>query len=414
MDRGYRESLTRNGVKMIKKVVIVIILLSITVGILTYFEQYNLSDFSIVDISIDRNDVNYMAVKNATELEEALLNPEIELIEIMNDIDLGYNLIKSELKTEKIFKGHNIPLTHPKLKDTGVSKLEIKNKENLIIYSNNGSSILHCNIRIENSKNIKIYNLAFKELWEWDEEGKAEYDRNDWDYVTIKNSNNICVSNCEFSKAYDGIIDIKNNKNVTIEYCKLNPIDIDDEFFDEQFEYLENNKDKYEMYRFLREDVELAYQEVKELFSYQFKVFLIENEEEEKDSNIIIHDCLFINAKTRMPLVRNSEVYIYNVYIDSAKLLTIRKNLLRDDKYYKIKEKYKKIVTLNSYGIISSKKSYVFAKNIDFKGTKYPYSEIEAKGQKFEERGKIIFCNEKDKVKNMKENLESLVGVKSE
>lgn len=396
---------------MIKKVVIVIILLIITVCVIAYFQQYSLNEFSIVDINIEKNDTNYKSVKNAVELEEALLNPEIEIIEITNDIDLGYNIIKDEIKTGDIFQEHNLPLIHPKLKGTGVSKLRIKNKENLTIYSDNGSSILHCNIRIENSKNIKIYNLSFKELWEWDEEGKAEYDRNDWDYITIKDSENICISNCEYSKTYDGITDIKNSKNVTIEYCKLNPMEIDDKFFDEQFKYLENNKGEYEMYRFLREDVELSYDEIKELFSYQFKVFLIENDE--KDSNIIIHDCLFINAKTRIPLIRNGKAYVYNIYADSRGLSTIMEKLIESNKFDKIKEKYDKVVALNSYGIISNQSSFVFAENTVFEGAKYPYMEYE-KSKGINGIGKIVIYNERDKIKDLRKNLEAVAGVKSE
>lgn len=396
---------------MLKKVIIVIILLLLTICVITYFQQYNLNNFSIVNIEIERNNVNYATVENAIELEEALLNPEVEIIEIKNDIDLGYNIIKDELKTNAVFTEHNLPLTHPKLKKTGVSKLNIKNKNNLILFSKNGSSILHCNIRIENSNNIKISNLRFKELWEWDEEGKAEYDRNDWDYITIRDSKNICISNCEFSKSYDGITDVKNSKNITIEYCKVNSMDINDEFFNEQFEYLENNKEKYEMYNFLRNEINLTYEEVKELFAYQFKVFLIENNE--KDSNIVIHDCLFLNTKTRIPLIRNGMAYVYNVYANSENIKRMMIKLVENDQFDKIKEKYNKVVALNPYGIIATENAYVFANNTIFEGAKYPYLEKENK-QKLNEIGTIIRYNEKEKIKNLKENLEKNTGVRSE
>lgn len=396
---------------MAKKIAIVMISLILAGYIITYFQKYSLSQFSIIDININRNDINYMSVKNVADMEEALLNPDVEIIEIVNDIDLGYNIIKEEIKTQEIFEEHKIPLTHPKLKETGVSKLKIESKENLVIYSNNGSTILHCNLRIENSKNIKISNLQFKELWEWDEEGKAEYDRNDWDYITIKNSENICISSCEFSKSYDGITDIKNSKNVTIEYCKLNSIDINDEFYDEQFKYLENNKENYEMYKFLRDEIDLSYKEVEELFSYQFKVFLIECEE--KDANIIIHDCLFLNAKTRIPLLSNGMAYLYNIYVDSTNLSNIMDKLIKSNKFYKIKNKYDKVVALNSYGAIARENAYIFAKNTVFEGAKYPYLEHE-KGQWFKGFGKIIIYNKKDELEELRERLEKITGVRSE
>ena len=396
---------------MVKKIITVLVLLVIVTYVLIYFEQYSLNKFSIVNITIERNDQNYMLVKNATELEKALLNPKIEIIEIMNNIDLGYNVIKNNIISSDIFEEHNEPLTHPKLKKTGISKLKIENKENLILYSNNGSSILHCNIKIENSNNIKISNLKFGELWEWDEDGKGEYDRNDWDNITIKNSQNVCISNCEFSKSYDGITDIKDSKNITIENCKLDSININDDFFDEQFKYLENNKDKYEMYRFLRDDIELSYEEVKELFSYQFKGFLIENNE--KNSNIIIHDCLFLNVKTRFPLIRKGMAYIYNIYADSRNLSNMMDKLIKDYKFDKIKEKYNKVVSLNSYGVIAEENAYVFAKNTVFDGAKYPYVEYQKK-ENSEKIGKIIVYNERNKTINLRNYLEEIAGVKSE
>ena len=51
-----------------------------------------------------------------------------------------------------------------------MSKLLIQNKDGLIIYSKNGCKLLHTNIVIKNSKNIKIENIKMEELWEWDEE----------------------------------------------------------------------------------------------------------------------------------------------------------------------------------------------------------------------------------------------------
>ena len=408
MDKCHRRRLK---ISMLKKIIVIISLLLLSIFTITYFQQYSLGNFSIVEVKIEKNNVNYKEVKNASEFEEALLNPEVEIIKIENDIDLGYNVIKDELKTNMIFEEHNLPVTHPKLKETGVSKLNLENKDNLIIYSENGSSILHCNIRIKNCNNIKISNLRFEELWEWDEEGKAEYDRNDWDYVTIRDSQNICISNCEFSKSYDGIIDMKSSKDITIEYCKLNPIGLNDEFFDEQFEYLEKNKEEYEMYKFLRDEINLTYEEVKELFSYQFKVFLIENNE--KNSNIIIHDCLFLDAKTRIPLIRDGMVYVYNVYANSENITKMMRKLVENNQFNRIKEKYNKVVALNSYGIIATENSYVFAKNTVFEGAKYPYVEYE-KTKGFEGIGNIIIYNERKEIKNLEENLEKTVGVKSE
>ena len=356
---------------------------------------------------------NYKKVANAKELEEALLNEQIQIIELVNDIDLGYQSIKNEIQTDIIFQEHNKPLTHPKLKETGVSKLRIENKDGLIIYSNNGSKILHCNIRIENSKNIKIDNLSFSELWEWDEETEAEYDRNDWDYITIENSENICISHCEFSKAYDGITDIKNTKNVTIEYCKLNEMDIEDEFYGMQFQELEKHKETYPMYKFLRDEMKIEYDDVKELCAYQFKVYTIglEENKKEKCTNIVIHDSMYLNAKTRIPMIRDGNAYVYNIYADSRKITDMLKELKKEKKYRKIKNKYSKIVALDTYGIIATEKAYVLAENINLQGAKYPT--VKYKMNRWEGFGNIKTDNQKESVDNLRSYLDKIVGIKN-
>ena len=357
---------------------------------------------------------NYRRVTNAKELEEALLNEQIQVIELANDIDLGYENIKNQIQTDIIFQEHNKPLTHPKLKKTGVSKLRIKNKNGLILYSNNGSKILHCNVKIQDCENIKIENLSFSELWEWDEETNAEYDRNDWDYITIDNSENICINHCEFSKAYDGITDIRNTKNVTIEYCKLNEIDIDDEFYNEQFQELEKNKDIYPMYKFLRDEVKVEYEDIKELCAYQFKVYTIglEENKNEKCTNIVIHDSLYLNAKTRIPMIRDGNAYLYNVYVDSTRISNIKEKIVNKNQYEEIKERYNKIVSFDAFGIIATEQAYVLAKNTFFQGAKYPFTRLKANNYR-EGLGNIEVYNKKVSKENLKKYLDNIVGIEN-
>ena len=391
-------------------IVLALIIVIILILIINLHEKSSYNNFEIVQINIEKTDNNYANVRNVQELEKALLNNQIQLIEISEDIDLGYNVIKNQLSTNQIFKKHNIPLTHPKLIETGVSKLNIENKENLILYSNNGSKILHCNIKINNSKNIKIENLLFEELWEWDEETKAEYDRNDWDYITIENSEKICIRNCEFSKSYDGITDIKNSKDITIEYCKVNEIDINDYFYNEQFIYLEENKNNYPMYQFLREY--LSYEEIKELCSYQFKVYTIGEVERvnKKCTNIVIHDSLYLNVKTRLPLIRNGTAHIYNIYADSTKISDLMKKLVNEGTFYIIKEKYSKFISLNAYGIISVEKAYVLSENTVYNGAKYPYTNYRKNLD--ESSGRIKIKNDNKITRNLRKILEENTGIK--
>lgn len=355
-------------------IIIVVLLVMVALQSTVIHSENQMKQFKEVDVEIEKSSENFIEVKTAKELVEALKNNKIKIIDIKNDLDLGYNiLVQQGIEGKEIITKHNEPKTHPKLMQTGVSKLNLKEKDGLILTSTNGSKLLHTNIVIENSKNIKINNLEFAELWEWDEETQGEYDVQDWDYITIRNSENICVSNSEFSKAYDGITDIKGSKNVTIENCKLNEIDIENSFYEEQFNYLQNNKEQFPIYKFLKEDILLSYNEIKELFSHQFKGYTIDSLDGIKCQNIIIHNCLFLNLKTRIPRIREGTAFIYNVYVDSRKINEIMENLLKNGTFEKIRQKYNKIVSLNSYGVIATENAFVVTKNTIFEGAKYPY-----------------------------------------
>ncbi|MBR1540298.1 MAG: hypothetical protein IJ629_03900 [Clostridia bacterium] len=183
----------------IKKIVKILLLIAIVFIIFWIWLSIELNknkiDFSEVEIDIKKTDDNFCIVENEEEFIRALENKKIQIIEIINDLDLGYNTIKSLGISSPFITKHNEALTHPVLIGTGVSKLNIDNRDGLIIYSSSGSKILHANIIISNSENIKFENIFFDELWEWDEETKAEYDRNDWDFFTIKNSKNIQIKN---------------------------------------------------------------------------------------------------------------------------------------------------------------------------------------------------------------------------
>lgn len=211
-----------------------------------------------------------------------------------------------------------------------------------------------------------------EELWEWDEETKGEYDRNNWDYITIKNSENIAIEKCDFSKAYDGITDIDYSKNITISNCNVLEIDLNNEFYNMQFEELEQNMNKYSIYSYLRKEIGLDIETIKKMVAYQFKVYNIgSNKENSQNTNIVIHDCTFKNVKTRIPMARNSSIYVYNSYVEATK---VNKKMLNKKDYKKIKKTYPKIVSFNSHGAISIKNSYMVIENCVYKGFKYTFN----------------------------------------
>ena len=391
-----------------KRIIIIFILIIIVLGSYIYFDlNQNKIVFNEVKINITKNDNNYIEVNNSKGFLDALDNENIKIINIVSNLDLGYKMVEKSKYVEK----HNESLTHPVLKNTGVSKLLLKNRNGLIIKSSNGSKILHANIVIDNSKNIEINNVELDELWEWDEDSFGEYDRNDWDAITIKNSENILIDHITFHKVYDGITDIKNSHNITIRNCKLESVDIfNDSFFNSQFEELENNKEQYPMYKYLCDVVGLNNIQIKQLTSYQYKLFLIGPKDfGEKNTNVVIHDNMFLNVKTRIPQARNSSVYFYNNYIDSS-------NISYDIISKKQKEminngKYQKLVHLGTYGIISIQRSYVVSENNIFKGIDYPYTK--GRDNKYKNIGRIIITEDKEVLTKLKEKLDKNVGTKN-
>ena len=148
---------------------------------------------------------NYAKVYTATDLANALNSKTVTVIEIMNDLNLGYNEIEATAKAgSEPFRAAETPLLHPVLLQTGVSFVDVQKKNGLTIFSANGSTIRHAKLNIKNCSNIIVRNLKFDQLWEWDESTKGQYDRNDWDFITLGDGgavSGIWVDHCTFSKS---------------------------------------------------------------------------------------------------------------------------------------------------------------------------------------------------------------------
>lgn len=172
----------------------------------------------------------YTTVLNADGTLTQTLNEAstIHIIEIENDLDLGYELIKDYVgQKEYSFvddeSDKSIDLdtydcyTYDPLVEAGISHIKLTHAKDLLIYSKNGSKITHTCFKLESCNNIVIRNLKFDEIWQW-EDSKSEapsatigdYDIWDWAYFKIDFSDNIWIDHCEFGKSYDGQIDIAN------------------------------------------------------------------------------------------------------------------------------------------------------------------------------------------------------------
>jgi pectate lyase len=294
---------------------------------------------------IPETDPAYRQVSTPLELAQAVGAANkaqgVKVIEIMNDLDLGWNEISEEAKTtaNSPFVEAAVPKLHPKLLTSGVSVMIINPRNGgLTIFSANGAAIRHCTWSIKATTNIIIRNLKFDELWEWDEESKGDYDKNNWDFIDLGvgggTVDHVWIDHCTFTNAYDGIADNKGGvSNVTYSWCKYEGDDgatNPNSFVRQQINALEANMSAYPMYNFLRthgfstEDIVQISQGSKkgtaigELSLNPVNV----------NASVTFHHQWYINPWDRLPRLAGGQAHNYNIYVDCTKVLAARR--LRD------------------------------------------------------------------------------------
>jgi pectate lyase len=314
--------------------------LTVTTAIPVAYSDYDLTGFGRNATGggvLPDTDPNYAKVYTATDLANALSSKTVKIIEIMNDLNLGYDEIEASAKVNsEPFREHTTPLLHPVLLQTGVSLIDIQNKNGLTIFSANGATIRHATFNFKRCNNVIVRNLKFDELWEWDESSKGDYDRNDWDFIDLGNSgtvSNIWVDHCTFTKAYDGIIDIKGGSpNITISWCKYTGDDgasNRNSWVWQQIDSLESNKTSYAFYNFLRTHG-FTTTNIVTIIQGHDKTHLIGATTADENTNfsVTLHHEWFMNPWDRLPRLRGGNVHDYNLYVDDTAGLAARR--LRD------------------------------------------------------------------------------------
>ncbi|QRK06267.1 hypothetical protein JQX13_40125 [Archangium violaceum] len=299
--------------------------------------DYNLTGFAAGNtgggVISESDTARYRKVYTATELAQALKKGSgVKVVEIMNDLNLGWNELPAAAKVSP-FSAHNAALTHPVLKTTGVSKLNVDGFNGLTIFSANGAKLKHVAITIKRSSNVIIRNLEFDELWEWDEKTKGDYDSNDWDYLTLEQDNKVWIDHCTFNKAYDGLVDSKKGTSgVTISWSMFKGDDGSaNSWVTQQIDALEANKSAYPMYNHLRSSaVGLSRSDIIEIAGSQKKGHLVGSTEFASDNpnlSITLHHNYYKNIQDRMPRLRGGNAHAYNIVMDSAGAWAAKKKL---------------------------------------------------------------------------------------
>ena len=319
---------------------------------------------------LDESSPYYVKVTNAKELGGALRKKSsAKVIEIMNDIDLGWNVIGSEAQVSPI-ESHNAVLTHPILKETGVSRIVVDGFDGLTIFSKNGAKLTHGAFVFKRSNNVMIRNLEFDELWEWDEATKGKYDKNDWDFITLENSSNVWIDHCTFGKAYDGVVDSKKGTNgLTISWSKFLPGQ--GSFYDAMFNEMELNPSAYPMYNFLRTN--LSQETIKAVASPQKKTHLVGATEMASDNTnleITLHHNYYLDSQDRLPRLRGGNAHAYNIVMDSRNAYQASQLIPASVATAISNKGYSFSVTSN--GAISTEGGAVLVESSVILGVKYP------------------------------------------
>ncbi len=299
---------------------------------------------------------------------------KVKVIEIANDIELGYNKISDEAKKETNLVGNfsQKKSTYDKngiqasdmLNEYGISQIAIENTSNLLIYSKNGAKLRHGGFKVNSCYDIVFRNLDMDELWQWEDANTVkpnvkigDYDCYGWAYFKINFSSAIWIDHCSFGKSYDGQIDIANpvywtegtafrapynaeNKHgVSITNCDFHAgSDDKDGYIYKMMEKIEQNYQEkgeasdYQFYRTLRDTYGLTFEQI--LYGVaipQKKGFLIGDGTNEADTainhNIYVTfaNCRFTNLQDRLPKLRGGFVYMYNCVVDSTQFYEYKK-----------------------------------------------------------------------------------------
>lgn len=284
-------------------------------------------------------DPAYAKVSTATDFAVALSSKTVKVIEIMNDLNLGYNEIEASAKTnsEPFRNTSTPPELHPVLLQTGFSIIDVQKKNGLTIFSANGSTIRHAKLNIKNCGNIIVRNLKFDQAWEWDEATKGQYDQNDWDFITLGDGgavSNLWVDHCTFTKSYDGNIDTKAScSGFTISWC--NYIGDDgatntNSWVWQQINYLEQSPSSYPMYNFLRTHGYSTTNIVTIIQAHDKTMLAGQNDLDTNNATIsmTLHHLIMGVWDRAVPRLRAGNVHDFNIVVDDTQVLAAKR--LRD------------------------------------------------------------------------------------
>lgn len=303
---------------------------------------------------------------------------KVHVIEIENDIELGYFNLSAEAKASGIVKDYADKMSNlrdwlyfsDEITQNGVSQILVENISNLMVYSKNGAKLLHCGVKLTSDTNVVFRNLSFDGLWQWEDapvnsSGKiGDYDWFGWAYFKIAFCGYVWIDNCTFGKSYDGQIDYSNpvydanagtafrapygadgNNGLHVSRCKFNAgSDDKDGYIYKMMQQIESDYaaggTNCLYYKALRDGGATFEDILYGIAIPQKKGFLCGDDgtfsgsyDNADDYNfnlklqVSFSECTFTNLEDRLPKVRGGNAVMYNCVIDSSQYYVYRNKL---------------------------------------------------------------------------------------
>lgn len=315
----------------------------------------------------------------ATGYTEETMWGSVRVIEITQDLDLGYYKLSTESKSKSEIVADFCARNANQVKsfamsdmflESGIAQIKVENTSNLLVYSKNGAKITHAGFKLTSDDNVVFRNLQFDEMWQWEDAAEAstgavgDYDAFGWAYFKIAFCGYIWIDHCSFGKSYDGQIDYSNpvynanagtafraplgadGKNgLHISWCNFNAGSDDENGYIYKMmskieeEYLAG-KTNYLYYNALRNGGASFEQILYGVAIPQKKGFLCGDDAKFSGSydnaddynfnlklQVSFANCKFINLEDRLPKLRGGNAYMYNCVVDSSQYFSYRTEL---------------------------------------------------------------------------------------
>lgn len=353
----------------------------------------------IPDFSVYENTDSYRKVKTADELISALADAKIHysnvwddatstytqvpaegytqenfkgtvrVIEIENDLNLGYEKLSAAAKSSgivedfsrKTMSKHINDFNSDTVKENGISQIKVENTSDLLVYSKSGAKLTHCGFKLTSDNNVVFRNLEFDEIWQWEDSplttasAVGDYDWHGWAYFKIAFCGYVWIDHCTFGKSYDGQIDYSNpdysanagvafrapygadgGNGLHISWCKFNAGSDDaDGYIYKMMSAIESD---YQFggngclyYKALRNGGATFEDILYGLAIPQKKGFLCGDSGDKYEYNLKLRvsfaNCTFKNLEDRLPKLRGGNAYMYNCIVDNSQYYAYRSKL---------------------------------------------------------------------------------------